>query len=142
MIISSFTTVALLLFSLSFAYVSHHICLVPAVAPPQYIIQNPQIDRLRSRPNENKITQNARSPIVPTGAPLLIIRKRNIVTTTFLVELPLELGCVICTCIVGTCNCFGRICESRGLSNLTPARSRLFKLIGKNGVMRWSCSRH
>ena len=32
------------------------------------------------------------------------------------------------------------ICESRGLSNLTPARSRLFKLIGKDGVMRWSCS--
>ena len=26
----------------------------------------------------------------------------------------------ICTAIVGTCNCFGRICESRGLSNLTP----------------------
>ena len=26
------------------------------------------------------------------------------------------------------------ICESRGLSNLTPARSRLFKLIGKDGV--------
>ena len=51
--------------------------------------------------------------------------------TTFLVELPLELGCVICTGIVGTCNCFGRICESRGLSNLTPARSILLKLIGK-----------
>ena len=64
-------------------------------------------------------------------APLLNIRKRNIVTTTFLIELPLELGCVICTGIVGTCNCFGRICESRGLSNLTPARSRLFKLKGK-----------
>ena len=27
-----------------------------------------------------------------------------------------------------------------GLSNLTPARSRLFKLIGKDGVKRWSCS--
>ena len=26
---------------------------------------------------------------------------------------------------------FGSICESRGLSNLTPSRSRLFKLIGK-----------
>ena len=32
-----------------------------------YIIQNPHIDRLRSNPNENKITPNARSPIVPTG---------------------------------------------------------------------------
>ena len=58
----------------------------------------------------------------------------------FLIELPLDLGFVIYTSIVGTCNCFGRICESRGLSNLTPARSRLFKLIGKDGVMRWSCS--
>ena len=32
-----------------------------------YIIQNQHIDRLRSNPNENKITPNARSPIVPTG---------------------------------------------------------------------------
>ena len=72
-----------------------------------------------------------RSPNHRNWAPLLIIRKRHIVTTTFLVELPLELGCVICTGIVDTCNCFGRICESRGLSNPTPARSRLFKLIGQ-----------
>ena len=70
----------------------------------------------------------------------MIIRKRNIVTTKVFVELPLEIDAVICTGIVGTCNCFGRICESRGLSNLTPARSRLFKLIGKDGAMRWSCS--
>ena len=32
------------------------------------------------------------------------------------------------------------ICEPQGLSNLAPSRSRLFKLIGKEGVMRWSCS--
>ena len=37
MIISSFTTVALLLFSLLFAYVSHHICLVLDAAPPHYL---------------------------------------------------------------------------------------------------------
>ena len=36
MIISSFATVALLLCSLSFAFVSHHICLVLAAAPPHY----------------------------------------------------------------------------------------------------------
>jgi len=60
--------------------------------------------------------------------------KRNNTTNKIFIELPLELGCVTCTGIVGTCNCFGSICESRGLSNLTPARSRLFKLIGKNGV--------
>ena len=62
------------------------------------------------------------------------------VTTKVLVELPLELGCITYTGIVGTCNYFGRICESRGLSNLTPARSRLFKLTGEGGVIRWSCS--
>ena len=38
LIISSFGTVALLLFSLSFAYVSHHICLALAAAPPHYLI--------------------------------------------------------------------------------------------------------
>ena len=43
----------------------------------------------------------------------------------------LALSCVTGTGINGTCNCFGRIYESRGLGNLTPARSRLFKLIGR-----------
>ena len=37
-ITSSFSTVALLLFSLLFAYVSHHICLVLAATPPHYPI--------------------------------------------------------------------------------------------------------
>ena len=32
------TSVPLLLFSLSFAYVSHHICLVLAAAPPHYLL--------------------------------------------------------------------------------------------------------
>ena len=36
MITSSFSTIALLLLSLLFAYVSHHICLVLAAAPPHY----------------------------------------------------------------------------------------------------------
>ena len=34
----SFTTVALLLFSLLFASVSHHICLALAAAPPHYLL--------------------------------------------------------------------------------------------------------
>ena len=38
LITSSFTTVTLLLFSLLFAYVSHHICLVLAAAPPHYLL--------------------------------------------------------------------------------------------------------
>ena len=54
--------------------------------------------------------------------------------TQILIELPLEFGSITCTGIIGTCNCFGRICESRGLSNLTPARSRLFKLMGKEWI--------
>ena len=57
-------------------------------------------------------------PDRPNWAPLLIIRKRNVVTTKFLVELPLEFGSITCTGIIGTCNCFGSICESRGLRNL------------------------
>ena len=72
-----------------------------------------------------------RSPIDPNWAPLLIKRKRNNTTNTIFIELPLELGCVICTGIIDTCNCFEVICESRGPSNLTPSRSRLFKLIGR-----------
>ena len=36
-ITSSFSAVTLLLFSLSLAYVSHHICLVLAAAPPHYL---------------------------------------------------------------------------------------------------------
>ena len=36
---------------------------------------------------------------------------------------------------------FGSICDSRGLSNLTPSRSRLFKLIGRVKGKRWSCSK-
>ena len=36
LITSSFSIVPLLLFSLLFAYVSHHICLVLAATPPHY----------------------------------------------------------------------------------------------------------
>ena len=57
-------------------------------------------------------------PDRPNWAPLLVIRKRHVVTAKDLVELPLEFGSITCTGIIGTCNCFGRICESRGLSNL------------------------
>ena len=45
------------------------------------------------------------------------------------IKLPLKFGSITCTGIIGTYNYFGSICESRGLSNLTP--SRLFKLIGR-----------
>ena len=51
-------------------------------------------------------------------APLLIIKKRHVVTAKVLIELPLEFVVIACTGIIGTCNCFGSICESRGLGNL------------------------
>ena len=83
------------------------------------------------RNQTNKRQPPKLSPDRPYWAPLLIIRKGNIVTAKVFVELPLEFGSITCTGIIGTYNCFGSICESRGLSNLTPARSRLFKLMGR-----------
>ena len=69
-----------------------------------------------------KIKENPTSdtvPFTPKWAPLLIIRKGNIVTLRVLVELPLPASGLIV------------IYEPQGLSNLAPLRSRLFKLIGK-----------
>src|SRR3954471_1936096 len=57
------------------------------------------------------------------------------------IDLLLELGCGTCMVHRHLQTGFGSICESRGLSNLTPARSRLFKLIGRVKGMRWSCSK-
>ena len=60
--------------------------------------------------------------------------KRNNTKDKIFIELLLELGCVICTVQRHLQAGFGSICESRGLSNLTPSRSRLFKLMGKVNV--------
>ena len=64
-------------------------------------------------------------------APLLIIRKGNIVSLRVFVELPLELILVTWSGITWTCIWSYSICEPQGLSNLAPSRSRLFKLIGR-----------
>ena len=69
-------------------------------------------------------------PDHPNWAPLLIIRKRNIVSLRVLVELPLELILVTWSEITWTCIWSYSICEPQGLSNLVPSRSKLFKLIG------------
>ena len=69
-------------------------------------------------------------PDRPNWAPLLIIWERHIVTTRVFIELPLELKRIIWNGIIGPC-VLEVNCESRGLSNLAPSRSRLFKLIGK-----------
>ena len=65
MIIASFTTVPLLLFSLLFAYVSHHICLGLAAAPPLYPIVPISLNSLDL-----------------TGVRLLSPRGSQIITTT------------------------------------------------------------
>ena len=82
-----------------------------------------------------------RFPIDPNWAPLLINWKRNNIEDKIFIELLLELGCVICTVQRHLQAGFGSICESWGLSNLTPSRSKLFKLMGKGKGMRWSCSK-
>ena len=66
----------------------------------------------------------------PNKAPLLIIRKRHVVTLRVLVELPLELVLVTWSGITWTCIWSCSICEPQGLSNLAPTRSKLFELIG------------
>ena len=48
MIIASFTTVPFALFSLLFAYVSHHICLVAAATSPLYPFLSHKVLRLLS----------------------------------------------------------------------------------------------
>ena len=72
-----------------------------------------------------------RSPIDPNWAPLLINWKRNNTKNEIFIELRLELGRVTCTVQRHLQADFGSICEPRGLSNLAPLRSRLFKLMGK-----------
>ena len=73
-------------------------------------------------------------PDRPNWAPLLNKWKRNNTKDKIFIELLLELGCIICTVQRHLQTGFGSICESRGLSNLTPSRSRLFKLIGREKV--------
>ena len=95
--------------------------------------------RLRNQ-NKRRLPQMLhRSPIVPTGLHYWSTGKRNNIKNTIFIELLLELGCIICTVQRHLQAGFGSICESRGLGNLTPSRSRLFKLIGRVKGMRWSC---
>ena len=61
--------------------------------------------------------------------------------TKIFIELPLELGCVTYTGIIGTCNCLEVSMSHEDSAISKPARSRLFKLIDRNVVMRWSSSK-
>ena len=66
MIIASFTTVPFALFSLLFAYVSHHICLVAAAASPLYLF----------------LSHEAMLVLIPMVMGLLSPRGSQITTTT------------------------------------------------------------
>ena len=74
-----------------------------------------------------------RSPIDPNWAPLLINWKRNNTKDKIFIELLLSLVASSARTHQHLQAGFGSICEPRGLSNLTPARSRLFKLMGRKG---------
>ena len=50
------------------------------------------------------------SPDRPYWAPLLIVRKGNIVTATVFVKLPLELSGITCISLIDTYNCVCSIC--------------------------------
>ena len=97
--------------------------------------------RLRNQ-NKKKTTPNATQiPDRPQLGSTTDQLERNNTKDKISIELLLELGCVICTIQRRLQACFGSICESRGLSNLAPSRSRPFKLMGKVKGMGWSCSK-
>ena len=82
MITSSFSTVPLLLFSLLFAYVSHHICLVAAAASPLYpflsllalLVLIPMVMGLLS-PRGSQITTTT---VAGTGYVMIMTRERRL----------------------------------------------------------------
>ena len=94
MIASSFSTDALLLFSLSLAYVSHHICLVLAAAPPHYAILPISLNsldlagvRLLSPRDSQILPKQLQVPTMPVqmmGSISSGSSTRNVVVTMFL----------------------------------------------------------
>ena len=106
-------------------------------------LQHPNTIKVRLRNQNKRRTPKAtRSPDRPQlGSTTTDQLERNNTKDKIFIELLLELGCIICMVQRHLQAGFGSICESRGLSNLTPSWSRLFKLMGKVKVMRWSCSK-
>ena len=82
-----------------------------------------------------------RSPIDPNWAPLLINWKWINTKDKIFIKLLLSLVASSARTHQHLQAGFGSICESRGLSNLAPSRSRLFKLMGKVKGMRRNCSK-
>ena len=105
-------------------------------------LHQPDTITVRLRNQNKRRTPNAtKVPDRPQLGSTTDQLERNNIKDKIFIELLLELGCVICTVQRHLQAGFGSICESRGLSNLTPSRSRLFKLIGRVKGMRWSCSK-
>ena len=105
-------------------------------------LHHPDTIKVRLRNQNKRRTPNAtKVPDRPQLGSTTDQLERNNTKDKIFIELLHELGCVICTVQWHLQAGFGSICESRGLSNLAPSRSRLFKLIGRVKGMRWSCSK-
>ena len=95
-------------------------------------LHHPDTINVRLRNQNKRRTPNAtKVPDRPQLGSTTDQLERNNIKDKIFNELLLELGCIICTDSTTPASWFGSICESRGLSNLTPSRSRLFKLMGK-----------
>ena len=105
-------------------------------------LHHPDTIKVRLRNQNKRRTPNATEiPDRPQLGSTTDQLERNNIKDKIFIELLLELGCVICTVQRHLQTGFGSICESQGLSKLTPSRLRLFKLIGRVKGMRWSCSK-
>ena len=103
-------------------------------------LHHPNTIKVRLRNQNKRRSPNAtKVPDRPQLGSTTDQLERNNTKGKIFIELLLELGCIICTVQRHLQAGFGSICESRGLSNLTPSRTRLFKLIGRVKGMRWSC---
>ncbi|EMS55590.1 Tryptophanyl-tRNA synthetase, cytoplasmic [Triticum urartu] len=85
-------------------------CLIPcAVDQDPYFRMThdvaPRIGCQKPSLTESRFFPALQIPDRPNWAPLLINRKRRITMIKIFIELPLELGCVTCTGIIGACNC-------------------------------------
>ena len=65
----------------------------------------------------------------PDWAPLLIIWKRNKNTVKNFIRIPLELSCVTCTGIIGTCKLALEVSVSHGLMGTRQSHTLAIKTI-------------
>ena len=95
-------------------------------------LHHPNTIKVRLRNQNKRRTPNAtKVPDRPQLGSTTDQLERNNTKDKIFIELLLELGCVIRMVQRHLQAGFGSICEPRGLSNLAPSQSRLFKLMGK-----------